>query len=46
MIDFYQGRDSTSGGIGGGLSFYLDVRPKINSWAGIKMRTLATVGLG
>ena len=46
LIDFYQGRDSAGGGIGGGLSFYLDVRPKINSWAGMKMRGLSAVGLG
>lgn len=35
VIDFYGGK----GGMGkGGLSFYLDVRPKVNCWEGVKMR--------
>jgi len=36
VIDFYRGRGS--GGEGAGLSFYLDVRPKLNSWEGVRMR--------
>lgn len=36
VIDFYQGKGS--GGPNGGLNFYLDVRPKINSWEGVRMR--------
>ncbi|KAI4095229.1 MAG: hypothetical protein LQ348_004769 [Seirophora lacunosa] len=31
VIDFYKGR-------GDGLAFYLDVRPKLNSWEGWRMR--------
>jgi cytochrome c heme-lyase len=49
VIDFYQGKSSPSGqssgsglaGTGGGpgkLSFYLDVRPKLNRWEGWRMR--------
>jgi cytochrome c heme-lyase len=38
VIDFYRGK-------GGGVSFYLDVRPKLNSWAGWKMRLGKLVGL-
>lgn len=38
VIDFYRGR-------GGGLSFFLDVRPKLNSWAGWKLRLGRLVGL-
>lgn len=38
VIDFYRGR-------GGDLSFYLDVRPKLNTWAGWKMRLGKLVGL-
>ena len=41
VIDFYEGR---SGGKAG-LSFYLDVRPKLNSWEGWKMRMASWVGL-
>ncbi|EME84747.1 uncharacterized protein MYCFIDRAFT_210968 [Pseudocercospora fijiensis CIRAD86] len=37
VIDFYKGR-------GGGISFYLDARPKLNSWDGIKMRIAKTFG--
>ncbi|KAI9827004.1 MAG: Cytochrome c1 heme lyase [Phylliscum demangeonii] len=35
VIDFYAGKDD---GSKKGLSFYLDVRPKLNSWEGMKMR--------
>lgn len=38
VIDFYKGR-------GGGLSFFLDVRPKLNSWAGWKMRIGKLIGI-
>ncbi|KAL2041186.1 hypothetical protein N7G274_006130 [Stereocaulon virgatum] len=38
LIDFYKGK-------GGGLSFYLDVRPKLNSWEGWRMRLGRLVGL-
>ncbi len=36
VIDFYSGRDE--GKAGKSLNFYLDVRPKLNSWEGWKMR--------
>ncbi|KAF2127421.1 cytochrome c and c1 heme-lyase [Dothidotthia symphoricarpi CBS 119687] len=36
VIDFYAGRDEGKGGKG--LSFYLDVRPKLNTVEGVKMR--------
>ncbi|KAI1084920.1 cytochrome c and c1 heme-lyase [Whalleya microplaca] len=42
VIDFYAGRNSTPGGK---LSFYLDVRPKLNTWEGIKMRAMRAAGL-
>lgn len=42
VIDFYQGRGSESNR---GLNFYLDVRPKLNSWEGLKMRTEKAVGI-
>ncbi|KAF5663715.1 cytochrome c heme-lyase [Fusarium heterosporum] len=34
VIDFYSGRPDGKGG----PSFYLDVRPKLNTWEGVKMR--------
>ncbi|KAL4723606.1 Cytochrome c1 heme lyase [Fusarium chlamydosporum] len=34
VIDFYAGRPDGRGG----PSFYLDVRPKLNTWEGVKMR--------
>ncbi|XWX01745.1 hypothetical protein V2A60_009774 [Cordyceps javanica] len=37
VIDFYAGRP---GGSTPGPSFYLDVRPKLNTWEGVKMRAL------
>ncbi|KAK4231894.1 putative cytochrome C1 heme lyase [Podospora fimiseda] len=40
VIDFYSGR-----GGGDRLNFYLDVRPKLNSWEGIKMRFAKATGL-
>lgn len=33
VIDFYQGR-----GGAGPVSFYLDVRPKLNCWEGVRLR--------
>ncbi|KAK4184140.1 putative cytochrome C1 heme lyase [Podospora australis] len=42
VIDFYSGRNT---GNGEKLNFYLDVRPKLNSWEGIKMRALRATGL-
>lgn len=40
VIDFYAGRAA-----GGKPSFYLDVRPKLNTWEGVKMRATKAVGL-
>lgn len=42
VIDFYAGRP---GGTAGGPSFYLDVRPKLNTWEGVKMRASRWTGL-
>ncbi|KAL2833395.1 cytochrome c/c1 heme-lyase [Aspergillus cavernicola] len=53
VIDFYQGK-STGGDTGAGLaanakpgklSFYLDVRPKLNTWEGCMMRAKRFTGL-
>ncbi|KAG5980867.1 hypothetical protein E4U43_006685 [Claviceps pusilla] len=46
VIDFYAGRpaDGTAGGKPG-PSFYLHVRPKLNTWEGVKMRVLRLTGL-
>lgn len=41
VIDFYAGRPDAHGR----PSFYLDVRPKLNSWEGVKMRLLRGAGL-
>lgn len=43
VIDFYGGKDEKQPGKA--LNFYLDVRPKLNSWEGVKMRALRSVGL-
>ncbi|KAK2875376.1 hypothetical protein FQN49_001647 [Arthroderma sp. PD_2] len=43
VIDFYQGKSSQKAG--GKLNFFLDVRPKLNSWEGIRMRASRFVGL-
>jgi cytochrome c heme-lyase len=43
VIDFYQGRGRA--GAPGLASFYLDVRPKLNSWEGVKLRAKKLVGL-
>ncbi|KXJ96659.1 cytochrome c/c1 heme-lyase [Microdochium bolleyi] len=46
IIDFYAGRPNPQGGGGNGApSFYLDVRPKLNSWEGVKMRAFRAAGL-
>lgn len=43
VIDFYSGKQE--GALDGiGPSFYLDVRPKLNSWEGVKTRTWRAVG--
>ena len=47
VIDFYSGKDDGVGFGGGGgknLSFHLDVRPKLNSWEGWRMRAARAVG--
>ncbi|KAF2086000.1 cytochrome c1 heme lyase-like protein [Saccharata proteae CBS 121410] len=43
VIDFYAGKDE--GRQGKSLNFYLDVRPKLNSWEGILTRAARSVGL-
>lgn len=42
VIDFYAGKQGPQGGK---PSFYLDVRPKLNSWEGVKMRAARGFGL-
>jgi cytochrome c heme-lyase len=42
VIDFYAGRPDAGEGK---VNFYLDVRPKVNSWEGVKMRVLRGVGM-
>jgi cytochrome c heme-lyase len=45
VIDFYSGKAGEGdASIGRSLNFYLDVRPKLNSWDGIKMRIARTFG--
>ncbi|CAN8104528.1 unnamed protein product [Discula destructiva] len=41
VIDFYTGKVDKSGR----PSFYLDVRPKLNSWEGVRMRASRILGL-
>lgn len=43
VIDFYAGRDEHKPGKS--LNFYLDVRPKLNTWEGWKMRAAKLVGM-
>lgn len=43
VIDFYAGRNGGNGA--NKLNFYLDVRPKLNSWEGVKMRAMRASGL-
>jgi len=45
IIDFYAGRPDQSARDQGHVSFYLDVRPKLNTWEGTKMRFLRGLGL-
>jgi cytochrome c heme-lyase len=45
VIDFYQGKSKgNEGSAAGGLNFYLDVRPKLNSWEGWRMRGARFMG--
>lgn len=44
VIDFYAGKDE--GKAGKSLNFYLDVRPKLNSVEGWRMRFAKTFGFG
>ncbi|KAK4549758.1 hypothetical protein LTR36_005059 [Oleoguttula mirabilis] len=45
VIDFYAGKETPGLVAGGkGLNFYLDVRPKLDSWEGVKMRALKVFG--
>ncbi|KAM7213992.1 Cytochrome c/c1 hem-lyase [Rhypophila decipiens] len=44
VIDFYSGRNGADSA-NGKLNFYLDVRPKLNTWEGVKMRFLKASGL-
>ena len=44
VIDFYQGKSKGTSGPAGGLNFYLDVRPKLNSWEGWRMRGARFLG--
>lgn len=46
VIDFYEGKKGRRGEDRGGPSFYLDVRPKLNSVEGVKMRVQSFWGLG
>ena len=41
VIDFYKGRGGE-----GKLNFHLDVRPKLNSWEGWRMRLGRWIGMG
>jgi cytochrome c heme-lyase len=41
VIDFYSGKGE---GLIKGLNFYLDVRPKLNSWEGVRMRASRIFG--
>lgn len=43
VIDFYSGRDE--GKQGKSLNFFLDVRPKLNTFEGWRMRAMKLVGL-
>ena len=45
VIDFYRGRGQGNGAEGK-LNFYLDVRPKLNSWEGWRMRIGKLIGMG
>ncbi|KLU86918.1 cytochrome c1 heme lyase [Magnaporthiopsis poae ATCC 64411] len=47
VIDFYAGRPSAAAPADAShkLNFYLDVRPKLNTWEGVKMRVLRALGV-
>ncbi|KAL8378085.1 hypothetical protein RB595_008675 [Gaeumannomyces hyphopodioides] len=46
VIDFYAGRPGPAGtAVPQKLNFYLDVRPKLNTWEGVKMRALRALGV-
>lgn len=45
VIDFYAGRDQSGQKGNGKLNFYLDVRPKLNTFEGWKMRASKFLGL-
>ncbi|CAK7566992.1 MAG: Cytochrome c1 heme lyase [Sporothrix epigloea] len=52
VIDFYAGRPGSTTATAGAqragspqINFYLDVRPKLNTWQGVKMRALRGLGL-
>ncbi len=45
VIDFYAGRQDPRQKDQSKLSFYLDVRPKLNTWEGARMRVLRGLGL-
>lgn len=46
VIDFYEGKGGAGDGSKGkGINFYLDVRPKLNTWEGWKMRLASWTGL-
>ncbi|KAK5138263.1 hypothetical protein LTR08_003324 [Meristemomyces frigidus] len=44
VIDFYAGKHEGKAGAEG-LNFFLDVRPKLDSWEGMKMRAQRAVGM-
>ena len=44
VIDYYAGKPAATGAARTPLSFYLDVRPKLNSWEGWRMRFWRFVG--
>lgn len=45
IIDFYEGKAEQGRQQGKMLNFYLDVRPKLNTWEGWKMRIADMTGL-
>ncbi|KAJ4354747.1 Cytochrome c1 heme lyase [Ascochyta clinopodiicola] len=45
VIDFYAGKTQPGQQAGQGLNFYLDVRPKLNSWVAVKTRVARFWGL-
>ena len=45
VIDFYSGTNRRQPPSSSDLSFYLDVRPKLNSWEGVRMRLARAFGM-